>query len=241
MERIHKLIARSGTASLRRAEDLIRQGRVTVDGTPAEVGQRIDPSGAVVEIDGKRIPVDPDLVYHLVYKPVGVVSTASDTHGRETVVDLVGAGTRVWPVGRLDADSEGLVLVTNDGELTNFVTHPRYGVTKTYVALVSGAPTTADLTALESGVELEDGPAAARSVRELDRSGDRVLVELVMTEGRNREVRRMCEAIGCEVVSLTRTAVGPLRDGQLRPGLSRALTPAEVNALYAAASVPDDE
>ncbi|MBT8198705.1 MAG: rRNA pseudouridine synthase [Acidimicrobiia bacterium] len=240
MERIHKLIARSGLASLRRAEDLITAGRVTVDGRPARIGERVDPATAVVRLDGNRIPVNPDLVHFLAYKPVGVISTAEDTHGRRTVVELVDTDLRVWPVGRLDADSEGLVLVTNDGDLTNLITHPRFGITKTYVVLVDGDPSPSAIRSLSSGVELEDGPARAVAVRELDRHGSRALIEVAMGEGRNREVRRMCDAIGANVISLTRTAIGPLRDGRLSPGQSRRLDPGEVAELYAAAVIADD-
>lgn len=190
-----------------------------------------------MRIDGRRIPVDPDLEHHLLYKPVGVVSTASDPQGRQTVVDLVGATARTWPVGRLDIDSEGLVVVTNDGVLTNLITHPRYGITKTYVALVDAELDDAAVSALEAGVELDDGPAAAISARVLDVNSGRSLVEIVMGEGRNREVRRMCSAVGAEVLTLVRTAIGPVRDGRLRAGEHRKLEPAEVTALYAAADM----
>jgi 23S rRNA pseudouridine2605 synthase len=144
-------------ASRRTAEDLIRQGRVTVDGRPAHLGQKIDPAVAMVLIDGVPLPVRPDLVYYLLYKPLGVISTSDDDRGRTTVVDLVPDGERVYPVGRLDADSEGLLILTNDGDLTNQVTHPRHGVTKTYVARVTGVPDRTTLRRLVGGVELDDG------------------------------------------------------------------------------------
>lgn len=153
------------------------------------------------------------------------------------MVDLVGATARTWPVGRLDIDSEGLVVVTNDGVLTNLITHPRYGITKTYVALVDAELDDAAVSALEAGVELDDGPAAAISARVLDVNSGRSLVEIVMGEGRNREVRRMCSAVGAEVLTLVRTAIGPVRDGRLRAGEHRKLEPAEVTALYAAADM----
>ena len=217
----------------------MKAGRVTVDGLPAHLGQKVDPETARVSVDGIPLPVRPGLVYRLLNKPIDVVSTADDPHGRTTVVDLVEADTRVYPVGRLDADSEGLLLVTNDGDLTERLTHPRYGVTKTYVARVHGTPDTATLRALTEGVELEDGPARAVGARVIDSFGAEALVELVMTEGRNREVRRMFETIGHPVTRLARTAIGPLRDQRLKPGEWRDLTIDEVRNLYAAAGVSD--
>jgi pseudouridine synthase len=173
-------------------------------------------------------------VYVLLYKPVGVISTAEDPQGRPTVVDLVDAGTRVYPVGRLDADSEGLLILTNDGDLTERLTHPRYGVTKTYLALVEGHPGRAALRRLTDGIELEDGPARAVSARAIDRSGGESLIEIVMTEGRNREVRRMLDAVGHTVLRLVRTAIDGLVDRELAPGDHRPLTLEEVRRLYGA-------
>jgi 23S rRNA pseudouridine2605 synthase len=234
-ERLQKLIAHSGFTSRRGAEELIAQGRVTVDGTPAHLGQKIDPERASVRVDGIPLPLAPGLVYYLVYKPVGVVSTASDPQGRATVVDLVDAGTRVYPVGRLDADSEGLILLTNDGTLANLLTHPRFEVPKTYAVLVDRVASTKQLRALRGGVVLEDGPATPLSVRVIDRAAGRALLELTMGEGRNREVRRMCASVGLGVLSLARVAIGPLKDRSLNPGTSRPLTLDEVRALYQAA------
>ena len=233
-QRLQKLIAGAGLMSRRAAEDLIRQGRVTVDGRVARLGDRADPDHARVEIDGIPLPVAPDRVTYLVYKPVGVVSTVSDPQGRPTVVDLVPNEPRVHPVGRLDVDSEGLLLLTNDGELTHRVTHPRFGVTKTYSVLVEGRMTPREVRRLVDGVDLEDGPARARSARLVDVTSGRSLVEVVMGEGRNREVRRMMAALGHPVRSLVRTAIGPIRDRRLAPGTWRVLDPTEVAALYAA-------
>jgi 23S rRNA pseudouridine2605 synthase len=222
-------------ASRRTAEDLIRDGRVTVDGAPAHLGQKIDPTVATVLIDGLPLPVRPDLVYYLLYKPLGVISTSEDDRGRAAVVDLVPDDRRVYPVGRLDADSEGLLILTNDGDLTNLVTHPRHGVTKTYIARVTGVPDGATLRRLISGVDLEDGPARAQKARVRSTAGGEALVELVMVEGRNREVRRLLAAVGHEVISLVRTAIGPVRDPHLDPGSWRPLTIVEVRDLYGAA------
>jgi 23S rRNA pseudouridine2605 synthase len=234
------LIAHSGIASRRRAEDLIAEGRVLVDGMPAHLGQKIDPEVARVLIDGVPLPVAPNLVYYLMYKPPGVVSTADDPQGRDTVVAMVPAEPRVYPVGRLDADSEGLLLVTNDGDLTLRLTHPRFEVAKTYAVLVQGNMTQATARRLESGVDLDDGPAAAVAVRVRDRSAGRSLVEVKMREGRKREVRRMMDAVGHPVERLVRTGIGPLRDADLKPGRWRALTTVEVRSLYAAAGEGTD-
>ncbi|HUG75567.1 MAG TPA: pseudouridine synthase [Acidimicrobiia bacterium] len=229
------MIAHSGVASRRTAEDLIRDGRVTVDDAPAHLGQKIDPTVATVLIDGLPLPVRPDLVYYLLYKPLGVISTSEDDRGRRTVVDLVPDDQRVYPVGRLDADSEGLLILTNDGDLTNLVTHPRHGVTKTYIARVAGVPDGTTLRRLTSGVDLEDGLARAKKARVRSAAGGEALVEIVMVEGRNREVRRLLAAVGHEVISLVRTAVGPIRDPDLTPGSWRPLTMVEVRELYGAA------
>jgi pseudouridine synthase len=205
-----------------------------VDGEPAHLGQKIDPETARVEIDGIPLPVRPDLEYILLNKPPGVISTAADTHGRTTVLDLVDAATRLYPVGRLDADSEGLILLCNDGELTERLTHPRFEVPKTYLAMVEGAPGRAELRRLTDGVELDDGPAAARSARIVDATDTQTLVEVVMTEGRNREIRRMFDAIDHPVVRLVRTAIGGLTDQRLKPGEWRPLATHEIRILYGA-------
>lgn len=208
---------------------------MTVDGEPAHLGQKIDPTIARVEIDGIPLPVRPDLVHYLVYKPPGVVSTAHDPQGRPTVVELVPSTTRVYPAGRLDADSEGLIVVTNDGELTELLTHPRHGIEKVYLARIEGVPGRRALRAITAGIDLEDGPARALRVKVVDRSGPEALVEVVMVEGKNREVRRLLAAVGHEVTALVRVAIGPIRDHSLTPGRWRPLTIAEIRALYRAA------
>jgi 23S rRNA pseudouridine2605 synthase len=219
--------------SRRASEDLIAAGRVTVDGDVAVLGQRIDTATARVEVDGNLVPVAPDLVYYLLNKPDDVITTADDPQGRPTVMALVPAEPRVFPVGRLDRHTEGLLVLTNDGALAQLLTHPSHGVAKEYVAEVAGGtPPPGALRALREGVELDDGPTAPAEVGVLAPG----VIRLVIHEGRNRQVRRMCDAIGHPVKRLVRTRIGPVRDTKLAPGKWRALSGAEVRALAAAAS-----
>jgi len=232
--RLAKYLAHAGVASRRAAEDLIRAGRVSVDGeVVADVGRRVSES-AEVRVDGAVVGGSEERAVWMVNKPAGVVSTARDTHGRPTVVSLVrGSSARLYPVGRLDADTTGLILLTNDGELANRLMHPRYEVPRTYVALVAGGPVgDAAVRALRAGVELSDGMTAPASVRVLAR--DRL--ELVLHEGRKRQVRRMCEAVGHPVVALERVGFGPLGLGGLAVGEARRLGATEVEALRTAAT-----
>ncbi len=229
--RIQKAIANAGLMSRRAAEEAIRADRIRLNGEPVVLGDRVDVVTDTLTLDGTPVPVNPDLVTYLLYKPVGVISTAKDPQGRQTVVDLIGSDERLYPVGRLDADSEGLILVSNDGELTNRLTHPRYGIAKRYVALVAGRPDRGALARLETGVELDDGPARAESVRLLETDQGRSLVEVVMVEGRNREVRRMFSSIGHEVEKLVRTAIGPLTAPDLKPGRYRKLSAADIRRV----------
>lgn len=233
--RIQKAIANAGLMSRRAAEEAIAAGRVRLNGQPVVLGDRVDPESDLLTLDGAPIPLAPGLETHLLYKPIGVISTAHDPQGRTTVVDLVPSERRLYPVGRLDADSEGLILVSNDGELTHRVTHPRYGITKRYLAEVLGRPSPATLRRLIEGVELDDGPARATAARIVDTRDDRALVEVEMVEGRNRVVRRMLSAVGHEVTRLVRTAIGPITDPHLRPGESRRLSPGEIQELLKAA------
>jgi 23S rRNA pseudouridine2605 synthase len=231
-ERLQKVLAAAGIGSRRVCEDLIDEGRVRVNGEVARLGRRVDPAHDLIEIDGAAIGVAPGLVHYLLNKPTGVVSTASDTHGRPAVVDMVPAEPRVYPVGRLDADTEGLLLLTNDGELTHRLTHPSFGVDKEYLAEVEGAPSRGALRQLREGVQLDDGMTAPAKASLLAPN----LVRLVIHEGRNRQVRRMCDAVGHPVIRLVRTRIGPLRDPDLAPGAWRALTTDEVRALERAAT-----
>lgn len=231
-ERLQKALARAGVGSRRASEDLIREGRVRVNGQVASLGQRVDPGSDRVEVDGTRVPLDPGLRYFALNKPRGVVTTARDPQRRPDVSRFFPPGPRVFPVGRLDRDTEGLLLLTNDGELAHRLMHPRYGVEREYLAEVGGVPGRRALARLERGVELEDGPARARSARGVAGAGDRSAVRIVMAEGRKREVRRMLAAVGLPVRRLVRMRVGPVRLGRLPPGAVRELEPTEVRALH---------
>jgi 23S rRNA pseudouridine2605 synthase len=234
-QRLQKVMAAAGVASRRASEDLIAAGRVTINGEVAELGAKCDPAVDVVELDGERINIDPDRVYVMLNKPRGVVSTAEDPQGRQTVVELINLPQRLFPVGRLDQDTEGLLLLTNDGELTHRLLHPSFEVERVYVALVPGPVRKRSLAQLREGVELEDGIARATRVRVLEEERSKALVEIVMTEGKKREVRRMFGAIGLTVERLARVAYGGVELGELRQGKWRFLTHAEIGALHAAA------
>ena len=224
--RLAKYLAHAGVASRRAAEDLIAEGRVTVGGEPiADPARDVDEASGV-EVDGRPVAREPREV-HLLHKPAGVVSPAQDTHGRPTVVELVDSERRLYPVGRLDAETTGLIVLTNDGELAERLMHPRYEVARTYRAAVRGEPSPEALGMLARGVELEDGTTAPARVRRL-RDGR---VELILREGRNRQVRRMLEAVGHPVIALERVALGGLGLGGLEPGQSRRLSADEIERL----------
>jgi 23S rRNA pseudouridine2605 synthase len=235
-ERLQKVLARIGLGSRRVCEDLIVEGRVTVNGEIPVLGRRVDIAVDRVELDGVPLPVLPGLVHYLVNKPGGVVTTADDPQGRPTVMDLVPAEPRVFSVGRLDMGTEGLLIMTNDGELAHRLTHPSFGVPKEYLAEVEGEPTPADIRRLREGIELEDGMTAPARVAVVAPA----LLRIVIHEGRNRQIRRMCEAVGHPVRRLVRTRVGPRGDPSLGAGSWRPLKPAEVRNL-AAAAVPRDD
>jgi 23S rRNA pseudouridine2605 synthase len=225
--RLVKYLAHSGVASRRAAERLIADGRVTVSGEVVRDPARDVDASSEVEVDGRPVSPEPREVW-LLNKPVGVTSTAREPGRRRAVTDLVDSARRLYPVGRLDADSTGLILVTNDGELANRLTHPRFEVPRTYRARLRRPPSETDLRALRAGVELDDGPTAPARVR---RVSPRV-IEMTIHEGRNRQVRRMAEAVGNEVLELERIAFGSLRLGGLPEGQARKLTRAELRRLW---------
>jgi 23S rRNA pseudouridine2605 synthase len=233
-QRLQKVLAAAGVASRRAVEDMISEGRVEVNGEVAVLGRRVDPATDRVTVDGVPVATNPDLVYYLLNKPAGVVSTASDPQGRPTVTALVPAQPRVFPVGRLDAATEGLLLLTNDGELAHRLTHPSFGVEKEYLAQVDGHPRPGVIRRLREGVVLDDGPTAPARVSLVGPGTVRITIH----EGRNRQVRRMADAVGHPVQRLVRTRIGPLRTGTLEPGEWRRLSLQEVRALEQATAGP---
>jgi 23S rRNA pseudouridine2605 synthase len=236
MIRLQKVLAAAGLGSRRACEQLIEQGRVEVDGEVVrEQGRRVDPLSAVIRVDGARIPTRPGHVVLALNKPRGVHSTMHDERGRPCVGDLVrGRKERLFHVGRLDADTEGLLLLTNDGELAQRLAHPSHGVTKTYLAHVRGAVERDLGRTLRAGVELEDGPVRVDRFRVIASEPGRALVEVVLHEGRKHIVRRLLKSTGHPVEALVRTRVGPIRLGDLTPGRNRVLTSVEVGELYRA-------
>ncbi|WP_241839863.1 pseudouridine synthase [Frankia sp. CcI49] len=237
--RLQKVLAAAGIGSRRASEEMIDAGRVRVDGEVVrEQGRRVDPERAVIEVDGERVVTRTGLVHLALHKPRGVLSTMADDRGRPTIADLLTEfGTRLFHVGRLDADSEGLLLVTNDGDLAHRLMHPSYGVQKTYLVEISG-PVRKDLPRrLRSGVELEDGPVKVDSARIIDMAASRVMMEIILHEGRNHVVRRVMESVGHPVHRLVRVSFGPVALGTLRAGRARHLTRHEVGALYKAAGL----
>jgi 23S rRNA pseudouridine2605 synthase len=234
--RLAKYIAHCGVASRRHAEDLVRSGRVQVDSERVTDPARNVDEGNDVRVDGK--PISPEVhEYHLLNKPAGVVSTAHDPQGRPKVVDLVPSSVRLYPVGRLDADTSGLIVLTNDGALANRLMHPSFEVDKRYRARVEGSVSERVLRLLQSGIELEEGWTAPAEVHVVASEDTATTLELMIHEGRKRQVRRMCETVGHPVIRLERIAYGPLTLGRLGPGDSRPLTPEEVEALGRAVKI----
>jgi pseudouridine synthase len=234
MERLQKILSQAGIASRRASEQLMLDGRVTVNGvTVRELGTKADPSHDDIRVDGRRVKVAQHHRYVLLNKPRGYVTTRSDPQRRPTVIDLLG-GIReyVYPVGRLDFDSEGLLLLTNDGDLAARLTHPRHGVPRVYEARVLGEPDAHDVERLAKGVTIEGRRTQAAEVKPLGPS----VLRITIREGRNRQVRKMCEAIGHPVTHLKRVAIGPIRDARLKPGRWRELSAAEIAALKTAAA-----
>ena len=234
--RLQKVLAAAGVGSRRHCEEMIGEGRVEVDGEIVRrFGARVDPEHQVIKVDGKRIPSRPGLVYLAFNKPPKVLTAMSDPRGRRTVADFLGdRAERLFHIGRLDYDTEGLMLLTNDGELGHRLAHPSFEVAKTYLADVAGQVPRDLGRRLMAGIELDDGVAKADKFRLIDRSGQRALVELTLHEGRKHVVRRMLAATGHPVTRLVRTDVGPIKLGNLKPGTSRSLSTREIGELYAA-------
>ncbi|MHB8334834.1 MAG: pseudouridine synthase [Acidimicrobiales bacterium] len=236
VERLQKTLARAGYGSRRSCELLITEGRVTIDGRVAELGNRVDPAVNIICVDGALAATTQNTVYFLLNKPDGVVTTASDPHGRTTVLDLINSPVRVFPVGRLDMNTEGLLLLTNDGRLTHLLTHPSSHIGKEYLVRVEGDPSPGAIRRLREGVQLDDGVTSPAQVSRVSEG----LLRIVIHEGRNRQVRRMCAAVGHDVTRLVRTRIGPLHDATLAPGAYRQLSVAEVRRLFEAVGMTDE-
>jgi 23S rRNA pseudouridine2605 synthase len=238
VERLQRSLARAGFGSRRACEELIAAGRVEINGQVASLGDRVDPSTDEVRVDGSRVNVDPELRTFALHKPRGVTTTMRDPHAERDLTRFLPKGVHVFPVGRLDRDTEGLLLLTNDGALAHRLTHPRYAIEKEYLAEVARPPSSRQLSRLRRGVQLDDGIARAVAARSAGGAagrggaGGRGGVRLVMVEGRKREVRKMLDAVGLPVRRLVRVRVGPIRLGRLRPGDVRELEPEDVRSLY---------
>jgi 23S rRNA pseudouridine2605 synthase len=237
VERLQRSLARAGFGSRRACEEVIAAGRVEINGRVATLGDRLDPTVDEVRVDGSKVNVDPELRTFALHKPRGVTTTMRDPHAERDLTGFLPKGVHVFPVGRLDRDTEGLLLLTNDGSLAHRLTHPRYAIEKEYLAEVGRPPSQRQLARLRRGVELDDGTARAVDARSAGGAGGRGGVRLVMIEGRKREVRRMLDAVELPVRRLVRVRVGPIRLGKLGPGEVRELEPDDVRALYRAAGL----
>ena len=237
VERLQRSLARAGFGSRRACEEVIAAGRVEINGRVATLGDRLDPTVDEVRVDGSKVNVDPELRTFALHKPRGVTTTMRDPHAERDLTGFLPKGVHVFPVGRLDRDTEGLLLLTNDGSLAHRLTHPRYAIEKEYLAEVGTPPSQRQLARLRRGVELDDGTARAVDARSAGGAGGRGGVRLVMIEGRKREVRRMLDAVELPVRRLVRVRVGPIRLGKLGPGEIRQLEPEDVRALYRAAGL----
>jgi len=236
--RLQKLLSDAGVASRRKAEEMIRQGRIKVNGRPASIGMKVVPGRQLVTIDGEKlIQNKKQKIYLALHKPRGYVTTMKDEHGRKTVVDLVeDVEERVYPVGRLDLNSEGLVIMTNDGDFANMITHPRHEIPKIYRATLGSIATDSQLAALSEGIVIDGKKTKPALIHVVSKEADRMVVRVTIEEGRNRQVRKMFDALGIEVKRLRRTQIGPVRLGMLQPGQYRHLTKSEKDVLMRKAS-----
>ena len=236
--RLQKYLSECGVASRRKAEDLIAAGKVKVNGRPASIGDKIDPKNDTVVVAGKKVRKSKKNTYIMLHKPRGFITTLSDEMGRKCVAQLIeDVGTRVYPVGRLDRDSEGLLLLTDDGEFANSLTHPTHHVPKTYRVTVRPTITEEQITALTTGIEIDGRMTMPSEVRVLEKKEGRVVLEIIIYEGRNRQIRKMCDALGLEVARLKRTQIGSVKLGMLKQGDWRNLTDEEVHKLMVASSL----
>ena len=232
LPKVQKILSETGVASRRKAEELIREGRVTVNGRTTQIGDRADPSRNHIKVDGRRVSLPPSKIYILVHKPKGVVTTVDDPEGRKTVLDLLPTSNRrLFPVGRLDYDAEGLILLTDDGDLAHRLSHPSFHIPRTYQVKVKGKPTPAEIRRLSQGINLDDGRTAPCRVGSLKETEENSWLEMILYEGRNRQVKRMWEKLGYPVLKLKRVGFAGLSLAKLQPGEYRTLRPAEVQRL----------
>lgn len=239
--RLQKFMADCGVASRRKSEELIEAGKVKVNGHTARIGDKIDPKKDLVTVGGKKINKVDKLYYIMLNKPRGYLTTVSDEFGRKTVMDLVDIKARVYPVGRLDKDSEGLLLLTNDGAFANLLTHPKHSFAKVYRVTVRPAVSDEILDELRNGIEIDGRKTAPCDVSVITEEEGRVVLEFILREGRNRQIRKMCEAVGLEVARLKRVAIGPVKLGMLQTGKSRQLTDNEIKKLIRSSSLSDKD
>lgn len=239
--RLQKFMAECSVASRRKSEELIEAGKVKVNGHTAHIGDKINPKKDIVTVRGKRIQKEERLYYIMLNKPRGYVTTVSDELGRKTVMDLIDCPVRVYPVGRLDKDSEGLLLLTNDGSFANALTHPKHNYAKVYRVTVRPAPDTETLLKLKNGIEIDGRKTAPCDVEIITSEENRTVLEFILREGRNRQIRKMCETVGLEVARLKRISIGPVKLGMLAPGKSRRLTDNEVRKLLRSANPSNTE
>ena len=238
-ERLQKILSERGVASRRKAEELIAAGKVKVNGRPASLGDKADPRRDTITVQGKKLTAAPETVYIMLHKPRGYVTTLNDEQGRRCVADLVkDVGTRVYPIGRLDRDSEGLLFLTNDGEFANAMMHPSGHISKRYRVTVHADVTDEQMETMAKGIVLDGRKTAPAQVEAVQREEGRTVLEIVLQEGRNRQIRRRCEAVGLEVVRLRRTTIGNVKLGMLPAGKWRALSGREMKSLLLAANVP---
>lgn len=232
LPRLQKVLAEMGLASRRQAEDMIREGRVTVNGRAARIGDKVDPSRDHIKVDGRRVALSSSKVYLLLHKPKNTVTTAEDPEGRPTVLGLVKErGLRLFPVGRLDYDAEGFLLLTNDGDLAHRLSHPSFRIPRTYWVKVKGKPSAEEIRKLSRGISLEDGPTAPCRITALRETRENAWMEMTLREGRNRQVKRMWEKMGYRVLKLKRISFAGLTLGDLQPGEYRDLRPKEVEKV----------
>lgn len=234
--RLNKFLAHAGVASRRKVDALIEQGKVTVNNKRAVLGQKVE-TGDKIQVNGREVRNEETLEYIILNKPVGVTSTVSDQHAKKTVLDLVKTSNRVYPVGRLDKLSKGLILLTNDGDLANHLTHPRYHVPKVYQVLYMGNIRDGKIRQMEAGIELEEGKTKEAKVKIITQDENKTLLEITLFEGRKRQIRRMAEKLHLHILSLKRVAIGPIKLGNLESGKSRKLTAEEISALKKSAGI----